>query len=103
LDVTSYRRGSSGRIEKGRSVIDPQLMGTLVCPETRSALHVAGASVIAQLNRLAAQGQLSNRVGRPLEGPIDGGLIREDGKLLFPIIDGIPVMLVDEAIPMEAE
>jgi uncharacterized protein YbaR (Trm112 family) len=31
---------------------------------------------------------------------IDGGLIRADGKLLYPIRRNIPVMLVDEGIPL---
>ena len=32
--------------------------------------------------------------------PIDGGLIREDGKILFPIRQDIPVMLIDQGIPL---
>ncbi len=82
-------------------MVDPQLLAILVCPETRTPLHAADEALIARLNREAAEGRLRNRAGQAVEGPIEGGLIRQDGKLLFPIIDGIPVMLVDEAIPLE--
>ena len=81
-------------------MVDPQLLAILVCPETRTPLHCAGESLLARLNREAAQGRLKNRAGQSVEGPIEGGLIREDGKFLFPIIDGIPVMLIDESIPL---
>ncbi len=33
---------------------------------------------------------------------IDGGLVREDGKCLYPIRGNIPIMLIDEAIPLTA-
>jgi uncharacterized protein YbaR (Trm112 family) len=64
---------------------------------------VADEVLIVRLNREAAEGRLRNRAGQAVEGPIQGGLIREDGRVLFPIVDGIPVMLIDEAIPLEAE
>ena len=32
---------------------------------------------------------------------MDGGLIRSDGRIMYPIIDGIPKLLVDEAIDLE--
>ena len=82
-------------------MVDPQLMTILVCPETRTPLHAADDAVIARLNREVTQGRLKNRSGRVVAGPIEGGLVREDGKYLFPVIDSIPVMLIDESIPLE--
>lgn len=81
--------------------MDPALLATLVCPETRTRLRLAEEALVARLNREAAAGNLKNRAGRSVEDPIEGGLIREDGKFLYPILDGIPVMLVDESIPLE--
>jgi uncharacterized protein YbaR (Trm112 family) len=82
-------------------MIDPRLLSVLVCPETHMALRAADQALVARLNRLAGEGRLRNRRGDLLASPIDGGLVRQDGKLLFPIVDGIPVMLIDEAIPLE--
>ena len=32
--------------------------------------------------------------------PISEGLVREDGKILYPVDDGIPVMLIEESIEL---
>jgi uncharacterized protein YbaR (Trm112 family) len=82
-------------------MIDPRLLAVLVCPETHVALRAADQALVAKLNHLAAEGRLRNRRGDLLASPIEGGLLRQDGRLFFPIIDGIPVMLIDEAIPVE--
>jgi uncharacterized protein YbaR (Trm112 family) len=41
-----------------------------------------------------------NRKNEAVLQPIDEGLLRADGKFLYPIQDGIPIMLIDEAIDM---
>jgi uncharacterized protein YbaR (Trm112 family) len=43
---------------------------------------------------------LRNRAGKPVNGKFDGGLLRQDGKVLYPIRNRIPIMLVEEAIPL---
>ena len=40
-------------------------------------------------------------LGSIVESRWQGGLIREDGTLLYPITDGIPVLLIDGAIPLD--
>lgn len=32
---------------------------------------------------------------------MDGGLLRSDGRVFYPIVDGIPKLLVEEAIDLE--
>jgi uncharacterized protein YbaR (Trm112 family) len=44
---------------------------------------------------------LHNLAGQSITQPVDGALVRKDKKLLYPIIDGIPVMLSDQAIPLD--
>jgi uncharacterized protein YbaR (Trm112 family) len=89
-------------LEEGGLIVDAELLSTLVCPETRTRLHLADEALVAQVNRQAAAGRLTNRIGRTVEGRIEAGLIREDGRFLYPIVDGIPVMLIDESIPMDS-
>ena len=79
----------------------PELREILRCPETQSKLALADRSLIDSVNSAIHAGQLRNRVGRTVEEPLSDGLLREDGQLLFPIVDDIPVMLLDEAIPLQ--
>jgi len=82
-------------------MIDKDLLKILVCPENRTPLCLADKSLVDRLNRAAAAGRLKNRVGQPVLSPLEAGLVREDGALFYPIIDGIPVLLIDEAIPLD--
>lgn len=90
-----------GLRNRENAVFDAKLLDRIVCPETRTPLHVADNALVARLNEAIAAGRLKNRVGRQLESPLDGGLVREDGAVLYPIVDDIPVLLVDEAIELE--
>lgn len=82
-------------------MIHPDLLEILRCPDDRSRLHEADAVLVTRLNQAIAEKRLKNRAGRTLESPLDGGLVREDGRYVYPIVDGIPVLLVDEAIPLD--
>jgi uncharacterized protein YbaR (Trm112 family) len=78
------------------------LLKILVCPETKSPLEQADADMIRSLNQRIAQQQLRNRKGAVVDYAFDGGLIRtSDRKVLYPVRQGIPVMLVEESIWLE--
>jgi uncharacterized protein YbaR (Trm112 family) len=80
--------------------IRKELLDILACPETKQPLTLADAALVARLNERIGQEQLTNRGGEQVTEPIDGGLIREDGKYLYPIRDDIPVMLIDESVAL---
>ncbi len=81
-------------------MIDPDLLKILCCPETHQEVRLAETAVIDRLNQQIAAGALKNRAGQPVQEKLEGGLIRADGKFLYPIRRNIPVMLVDEGIPL---
>ena len=81
-------------------MIDKELLEILACPENKTPVHVAEDSIIKKINERIEKKNISNRGGKVIETPIDGGLICEDGAFLYPIDDGIPIMLIDEAIPL---
>jgi uncharacterized protein YbaR (Trm112 family) len=83
-------------------MIDSELLKILCCPESRQDLRPAEAALVDRLNARLASGDLRNRAGKVLEEKMDAGLVRADGKLLYPIRHNIPILLVDEAIPLDS-
>ena len=81
-------------------MIDPELLKILCCPETHQDLHLAEPGIVERLNSQIGTGALKNRSGKQVSEKIENGLIRADGKFLYPVRRDIPVMLVDEAIPL---
>lgn len=78
--------------------MNAELLSILRCPETRQTLAVADAAVVERLNAQVAAGTLRNATGQPVTVKLDGGLVRADGKALYPVRNNVPVLLVDEAI-----
>ncbi|HJO08480.1 MAG TPA: Trm112 family protein [Verrucomicrobiota bacterium] len=80
--------------------MDEKLLEIMCCPETHQPLAKAGTELIDDLNQRIQAGTLVDRVDEKVTESIDGGLIREDGNILFPIRQDIPVMLIDQGIPL---
>jgi len=80
---------------------DGGLLKILCCPETHQSLALAEASVVDKLNQRLAAGGLRNRAGRLVTETIEEGLVRADGRYLYPMRRNIPALLVEEAIPLE--
>ena len=82
-------------------MVDPELLEILVCPETKEPLRLADAATLERVNSAIQAGTLQNRGGETVREEIEEGLVREDGAVLYPVRDSIPVMLIDESIPLE--
>ena len=82
-------------------MIDQGLLEILVCPETKEPLQFADEKTIESFNQQIEEGVLKNRAGQKVESKIDSGLISKDNpRFLYLIRDDIPVMLMDESIPL---
>lgn len=82
-------------------MIDPHLLEILVCPDSRQAVREASREVVDKVNAAVAAGRVISRGGEAVREQIEGGLVREDGQLLYPVREDIPIMLIDEAIPLD--
>ena len=80
------------------SIVDPELLKILACPVTHQPLREATAEDLGACNAAIAGGTVETVGGTRVEEPLEAALVREDGTLLYPIRDGIPVLLADEGI-----
>lgn len=80
--------------------ISSELLEILVCPETRQPVAPASDEILSSLNDEIRAERLKNRGGERVTAALTEGLVREDGKILYPVDDGIPVMLIEESIEL---
>lgn len=84
-------------------MIDQSLLDILVCPDTKQPLRPADAALLSRLNAAIQAGTLTNRGGQTVADGLVEGLVREDGAVLYPVRDDIPIMLIDESIPLSEQ
>lgn len=82
-------------------MLDAELIELLVCPETKQSLRAAAEDVLTRVNEAIAEGRVRNRGGTPVSAPLSAALVREDGRLLYPVREDIPIMLLDESIELD--
>ena len=83
-------------------MINDQLLAMLRCPESKQELNLADPDLLDKINTDIKEGILKNRAGVAVLETIEAGLIRADNAILYPIRDGIPVLLIEEGIEIQA-
>jgi uncharacterized protein YbaR (Trm112 family) len=82
-------------------MVDSELLDILCCPETKENVTLVEGDLINAINKKIEEKGIVNRGGNPVDDKMDAGLMREDKKYLYPIREDIPIMLIDEAIPLK--
>ncbi len=80
--------------------INKELLDILCCPETKEPVALIDEAEATRINDAIKAGKVKTRGGEIVSETIGGGLLREDGKYLYAVLDDIPIMLIDEAIDM---
>lgn len=65
-------------------MIDADFLALLCCPLTHQPLRLAPPEISARFTP-----------------PAEAALVREDGLVAYPIRDGIPVLVSEEALPLD--
>lgn len=81
--------------------MDKRLLTILRCPVTHKGLSVLKKDKLEKVNAAIAAGSVSTHGGVQLVEPLTEALVTDDGKRIYPVDDGIPVLLEDESIYME--
>ena len=81
-------------------MIPPKLLAILRCPESRQPLRGADQALLEQCNRSIKLGTLRNIRGELLKQPLQGGLVREDRKVIYPVLASVSELLVGDGIPL---
>lgn len=82
--------------------MDRKLLDLLVCPATRQPLALLDKPGLEALNRAIAAGGVNRADGTAQTEPVREALITRDRKMLYRVDDGIPVLLIEEGIPVSA-
>jgi uncharacterized protein YbaR (Trm112 family) len=67
--------------------MDASLLEILCCPVTHQTLRVADTGTL-------------RRAGERTSTTLSEGLLREDGRVLYPVKDGIPLLVPEEGIAL---
>ncbi len=81
--------------------MDKRLLTILRCPVTHKGLSLAKRDTLERVNQAIEKGGLVNRDGAALDASLKEALVTDDGKLLYPVNDGIPVLLEGQSVALE--
>jgi len=78
--------------------IDGKLLEILCCPVSKSPLGRLERSRLEKLNRAIDAGEVDLVDGSRVTTTLREALITEDGKVIYPVIDDIPILLSERGI-----
>lgn len=81
--------------------IDPEFLEILACPATRQRLLPLDDGLLRELNRRISDKAARTPDGRIVSQPLEEGLVTEDRTRVYPVVKGVAVLLVEEAVALD--
>ena len=78
--------------------MDKRLLDILCDPVSKTPLKLLSKPQLDAINGAIRSGALQSTAGRAIADELCAGLIGIDGKVIYRIDDGIPILLADEGI-----
>lgn len=78
--------------------IDGKLLEILCCPVSKTPLIRMTSGQIKKLNQAIENGQVQYVNGDRVESTLREALITGDSKVIYPVVDSIPLLLEDKGI-----
>jgi uncharacterized protein YbaR (Trm112 family) len=78
--------------------IDGKLLEILCCPVSKIPLTRLSAARLKKLNEAIIAGEVQYVRGEVVAQPLREALITEDSKVIYPVVDEIPILLEERGI-----
>ncbi len=83
-------------------MISNELLSILKCPVTGSPLQLAEDQLVSKVNSAIDEERARDRLEQKVQEQVEGGLMTAEQTWLYPIRDGIPTLVLEEAIDLNS-